>query len=505
MDELSAIVQTHEYMAGDVPGKDFEESKLPLYHAIFKAAYTLMPQNGWVLVHIFTILIVFLTALFIYLTGKKIHSFKTGAIASIFYAVFASSFNRHFMATNGEIVYNLPIAAGFFFFILFIDGNYNTRRKFIFCSACIFMGLCASYVKFHGIIFFIFLAFMFVIYIPYYKKKFTLKYMSLLLSVLILFLAITTLDYFSTRIFAYKLVSEIAGKITYSSVQGFNPLIFIVKYIHRQFMLTLWHFAVWVPAVIFVYRFVKNKCKLDSLSVSASAILFILSYLMIFGGGSRLYFHYFMAVYPALCVIGAYSLTSINIKIVKKVMEKFTTLLLIPAVFFFAWNIKDVIIKHFFPQAFYEEGKALYWARAVLVGTFNDYLLPDASYKGACEYIKSITKPGDRISVWGDGPYLYYFSERRMGIAHLWPKTGIFTMTNLYEKGDPESIGIAEQMERGFIDVLQKKKPVLFIDTSENGLSTFYYKVTPLVGKYIKNNYYLINEVDKIKIYKIKI
>ncbi len=59
-------------------------------------------------------------------------------------------------------------------------------------------------------------------------------------------------------------------------------------------------------------------------------------------------------------------------------------------------------------------------------------------------------------------------------------------------------------MERGFIDVLQKKKPVLFIDTSENGLSTFYYKVTPLVEKYIKNNYYFINKVDKIKIYKIK-
>ena len=308
VDELSAIVQTHEYMAGDVPGKDFQESKLPLYHAIFKAAYTVMPQNGWVMVHVFTILIVYLTALFIYLTGKKIHSFQTGAIASLFYAIFMSSFNRHFMATNGEIVYNLPVAAGFFFFILFIDDNYNTCKKFIFFFACIVMGLCASYVKFHGIIFFIFLAFMFVIYIPYYKKKFTLKYISLLLSVLIIFFAITSMDYFLTRIFAHKLVSEIAGMLTYSSVQGFNPLIFIAKYIHRQFMLGFWHFAVWVPAVIFIYRFIKNKFKFDSLSVSASAILFILAYLMIFGGGSRLYFHYFMAAYPALCVIGAYSL-----------------------------------------------------------------------------------------------------------------------------------------------------------------------------------------------------
>ena len=195
---------------------------------------------------------------------------------------------------------------------------------------------------------------------------------------------------------------------------------------------------------------------------------------------------------------------NINLKIVKKVQNKFTILLLIPAVFFFAWNIKDVIIKHFFPQAFYQEGKALYWTRAVLVGTFNDYLLPDASYKNACEYIQTITKPGDRIFVWGDGPSLYYFSNRRMGISHLWPKTGIITITDLYEKGDQESIINAEQMERDFISMIKKKKPVLFIDTSENGLSTFYYKVTPLVEKYIKSNYYFIKEVDKIKIYRIK-
>jgi hypothetical protein len=505
VDELSAIVQTHEYMAGDIPGKDFIESKLPLYHAVFKAAYAIDPQNGWMLVHVFTILIVFLTALFIFLAGNKIDGFKTGAIASLFYAVFISSFNRHFMATNGEIVYNLPVAAGFFFFILFLDDRRKAMQKFVFLLASILMGLCAIYVKFHGIILYIFLVIMFLIYIPYYKNKFTLKYLSLLLSVFIGFLAIAVVDYFSARMFAPGLASETAGMIAYASGQGFNPVFFIVKYVHRQLMPALWHFAVWIPAFAAVFLFAKKRFKLDSLPVSAAVILFILSYLMIFAGASRLYFHYFMTCYPALCIVGAYIILKTDFRLINKIRDKFTVLFLIPAVFFFAWNVKDIIIKHIFPQAFYNEGKALYWTRAVLIGTFNDYLLPEASYRDAATYIKSVTNPGDRIFVWGDGPYLYYFSGRKMGTMHLWPKTWIIGLTALYNKSDIESNKAAEESEKGFIDEnLKKKKPVLIIDTSENGLSTFNYKVTPLIEKYIKNNYYFINEVDKMKIYRIK-
>ena len=41
VDELAAIVQTKEFFAGFRPGIDFAESKLPLYHAIFKFSYYL--------------------------------------------------------------------------------------------------------------------------------------------------------------------------------------------------------------------------------------------------------------------------------------------------------------------------------------------------------------------------------------------------------------------------------------------------------------------------------
>ena len=100
-DELAAIVQTYEYLAGDIPGVDFHESKLPLYHAIFKLSYSLSYENGYVIVHLITILIVFLTSFFIYLLGFKLHSYRAGILGALFYSILISSFNRHFMATNG--------------------------------------------------------------------------------------------------------------------------------------------------------------------------------------------------------------------------------------------------------------------------------------------------------------------------------------------------------------------------------------------------------------------
>jgi hypothetical protein len=120
VDELAAITQTRDYLAGYIPGADFVESKNFLYHTIFKGAYTISPDHGWVIVHFITMLIIFLTSVFIFFIGKKINGFKTGALAGLFYAALVSSFNRYFMATNGEVVYNLFLAAGLYFIVSYI-------------------------------------------------------------------------------------------------------------------------------------------------------------------------------------------------------------------------------------------------------------------------------------------------------------------------------------------------------------------------------------------------
>lgn len=499
VDELAAILQTHEYLDGGIPGVDFGESKLPLYHTMFKLAYRISAGYGWNIVHFFTILTVFFTAIFIFFAAKRLRGFNAGAVASILYAVTISSFNRHFMATNGEIVFNLPLAAGFCFFLFYLLDRGAVRYSYL--TLAIFSAACASFVKQQGAIFFVFLFFYFLFYLPYYWKKFNFRLILVYAGAVVFSLLAFLIDLKYTEIIAPSILNIFVSLFSYSTILGFNPFMFLLKYSHRQGMLMLWHAAVWIPAIIFIFRFIKAGFRFNMEGESALAVMLLLAYSINFLGGERLYFHYFMASYPFACIASSVALSELSGPGIDFVKKRLAILMLLPGLFFLTWNSKDVIIKHFFPEAFYKEGRILYWARAVVVGSFNDYLLPDASYVDAAEYIKKRLRPKDRIYVWGDGPYLYYFSERGMGNSFVWPKMGIIDITRLYEKGDPESVKAAESMEEGIIGIMKKRNAILFADTSANGLSKFTYQVTPLVKKFIDENYVFDKEVNRIKIY----
>ena len=499
VDELAAIVQTQEYRAGDVPGRDFSESKLPLYHALFKAAYALSPERGWVVLHAFAVLIVFLTALSVYFAGLRIGGFPVGALGSLFYAVFISSFNRHFMAVNGEIVYNLPVAAGFAFFLAFLQEK--GLRKYLSFLFCLVLGVAAAQVKFHGLILFIFLGVFFILYRRYYDGSLTRKYLALWGGLFLFLAAAFTADLMLSDKFASFLIYQVSSKLFYAAAQGSQPLIMAGKFLHRQGMLLIWHILLWVPAFWIMARFLSGRMRYGSGEQSALILMFLFTYLMVFAGGSRLYFHYFMTCYPFLCLASAMALSEETASRMDFFRRRATVLLLVPALFFWGWNVKDVVIRNCYPRAFYGEGKILYWARAVLVGSFNDYLLPEGSYMDAADYIRRITRPGERIFVWGDGPYLYYFSGRRMGIRHLWPKTSVILINSLYTKGDDASRLQSRRMEEDFVQMMETKKPVLFVDTSPNGLTNFRFPPPPVVRAYVEKSYRFLKEVNRMRIY----
>jgi len=504
-DELSALIQAREYLAGDVPGVDFKESKNPVYQLIFKAACAVSPDHGWVLVHVFTIVIIFMTAVFILFTGAALKDYRAGLTAAALYAVLISSFNRHFMATNGEIVYNLPVTAGLFFFIAYLSREKITRYLYLF--AALAMGGLAWGVKFHGIILLVFIAFFIVFYDHYYTRKFTGTYVMVITAGAAVLMAGFLLDLMVLEKIAPSIIKKAAGLLFYSSAAGrkFSILDFLGRFAHRQGMLTLWHMVVWVPGIAAAGCFILNRFRASSKEDSAVFVLALFLYIAIFASGARLYFHYFMGVYPSLCIIASRTITAEK-TVLPFFRKRLAALALVPGLFFFAWNVKDIAIKHLSPGAFYNEGKFLYWTRAVLTGSLDDYLLPHGSYKNAADYIKKTTRPGDRVLVWGDGPYLYYFSDRRPGIYHLWPKNRIHKIIGLYKKGTAESAALAGRLEENELRVIDRKKPELVIDTSSIGLTNFRAPLAEarLIYRYVMDHYVFETEIDKMTIYRRK-
>jgi hypothetical protein len=513
VDELSAIVQTKQWLAGYIKDIDFTESKLPLYHALFKLSYLISPSHGWVIVHFLTIVIIYCTSLFIYFAGKRISGQKSGMLAAALYGILISSFNRHFMATNGEIIYNLPVMAGAFFFITAVS-----ERTFIGKAVRAFMSIAcivaAMEVKFHGVILAIFIAFILFFYLPYYKGMIK-KLIPLYAAAFCAAVGVLFYIHFAKNPKVDSLIFSITGKIFYASTaRDSNPLFLIGIYILRQGMLALWHYILWVPGFVLLYRFIRAKGKTPSFEESSYTVLFVMTLLMVFGGGARMYYHYFMAAYPALCIITATSLCNASGAVFDKVRKKLVVLIMIPFTFFFAWNMKDIVIRNIAPSYFYNESNAMFWFRAIFVSSMNDYLLPNKSYVQTVEYIKNHTKKEDILCVWGDGPQLYYFAERLPSFHHMWPRTTIIRMEQNYASGSPDLVKYAESEDRGFINEIEKRKAELFIDTSPKGLhvsvtrfgnfALFPHTVTPLLKKYLNEKYTLEALIDDYRIYRRK-
>jgi hypothetical protein len=507
-DELAAICQARDYIAGYIPKVDFDESKNFLYHEIFKFSYNLSYDYGYVIVHFITMLIVWMTSIAVFLTGKKIDAFRTGAIASILYAVMISSFNRQFMATNGEIVYNLFFALGIYFFTAFLDQGYGRLKKTIYLILVLLMSICAIGIKFHGIMLLLFVLFFIAVYIPYIKRGLFSLYFKLLCSAIIVIAIIILAGCYFNNELIVDLINYIFDKIYYASSPGrnFSLLDFIARFSFRQGLLSIWHYILWIPAFIYTWKFIKSKMKLAELNESAVLIFFICTYLMIFGGGARIYFHYFVAVYPALVIVAALSIERSDNKLILGIKKYMTLGILIPALFFLAWNTKDVIIKHIFPNGFYNEGKILYWGRGVLVGTFNDYLLPHESYKETVDYIIHTTKDDDPVFVWGDGPYINYFANRRMGGQSLWMRGLAYNLRDLYSDGSDDAVKEAENNQLNLINILARKRPILIVDVSENGLSNFRVSIkeAKLLYEHINKDYYFDKKINDMDIYRIK-
>jgi hypothetical protein len=415
------------------------------------------------------------------------------------------------MASGGEIFSAFFISAGFYFFTL-VPGykiNFSEKLPFkgvFFIAISFFMGWCALHTHFHGRVFFVFAAVFFLFYLPYREWGLKSRYFSSIAAIAFAVFAVLFTGYLTGDILSRMVLRSTMSKIYHALTPDgdYNIVRLVYRFIHCQGLLGLWHILLWIPAFYYLWNFLKQKRKRGDIKEAALVLFFILSYLMIFTSGSSLSFADYITCYPFLSILAALSIQNPGKRIVEKINLYKLKLILVPAIIFLSWNLKDIVIKYHYPDAVYNENRVMLLARGILLGSGNNYLLPDKASMEAALYIKKITRPDDRVFVWGDSPYINYYSDRRMGSPDLSMARTVERINDLYSAGIRKANIRARRIESDIISFLSSREVPVIADVSGNSSAGFDISIKDSrhLYKYVRNNYYFDRKIMGIYIYR---
>lgn len=439
-----------------IGGFPSSNNKGPLYHWVLNFSFSFFKVYGGAF-HFLGILFIMATSWVLYRFAAFMYCKKTGVIAALFYGFFISSFNRQFMAINGEIIYNLFFVLAFYFFY---KAVFLKQQRYFFFLIPALLG--AALTKFQGI-WAVLALLMFIIFVyPAYqiKSSFTKKKYYLFLSIFIfLTLILIGIDWFYTKIVFSEdgfLRAQFLSLYNYAAIRGFSWL-FPIKLLHRVGMLVIYHSPLWIGAFFTLYSFFKKNKKDFKLAYLTTLLFFIFS--TIFLTGDRLYFHYFVQLYPLLALLAAPKIKKVVLE-KKNYQKAFFLSFIIPVLFIFLWNTKDALITRLKPSFFYNEPKTLEIFRLAFLGQDKDYLLPHKIYLPFLDTLKKEAKPQETILVWPVGAEVTYFSGLYSAVPNYWHE---YKPIRVLKKGKTEDL---KALEQNMINWIQEYNPHYFMDIS---------------------------------------
>jgi hypothetical protein len=121
-------------------------------------------------------------------------------------------------------------------------------------------------------------------------------------------------------------------------------------------------------------------------------------------------------------------------------------------------------------------------------------------------YAEAHTRAGDRVTVWGDAPEVYWLSGRDPGGAMV--NTDFVTGRTAGRSNGPQRLADATPGARAtFLRSLEHHPPVLFFDTSTAGLRQYgKYPVTlvPSVASFLHLRYRPVSTVRGVRVYRLR-
>lgn len=455
------VVTSYILVKRDIAGLDFYPNKNWLNHYIMKWSVWLFGDSVTSF-HLTGIIFILLTMVFIILLGRRVYNTGAGIIAAMLYGFIISSYNTEFTATNGEVLYNLFFMGTFYFsHLVFIE------RKLWAIPPALLSVYLGYMIKVQGAFslpaVLVYLVFVFPLYRRWFRTT-PLRYYSVLFGLSAVLLIFILVDWnYIHAVFKGAIRDRIEPLVVYVANRGFNPFMVAGKLLLRAAHFLLYHSIIWVPGVLAIAAFFRNRERREGEGFVVAITLALFA--SIFLGGARLSVHYFIILLPTLSILAAGYIYG---RVIDPVFARRAFLaFILPVIFFFGWNMKDAYIKNFAPELKQEEGNFAYYFRMIALASHGEYLLPHKSIVPVVDYIKNNTPADAKIMSWPMGTEVVYYSGRYSAGYSYWMNEGALYAIVRREKGDRNFF---EMYQQGFINEIKTNNPDCFIDVGSTSM-----------------------------------
>jgi hypothetical protein len=130
----------------------------------------------------------------------------------------------------------------------------------------------------------------------------------------------------------------------------------------------------------------------------------------------------------------------------------------------------------------------------------------EPTVRAMANYTSAHTRPGDRVTVWGDAPEVYWLSGRAPGGGMV--STDFVTGKTAGRADGPQRLRDATPGARTtFLHSLEAHPPTLFFDTSTKGLRGYRkypLSLVPPVARFVRDRYEPVGFVHGVEVYRLR-
>jgi 4-amino-4-deoxy-L-arabinose transferase-like glycosyltransferase len=469
---------------GGVPYVDFVEKKPPLIYGLYWASFRALGISLR-MVHAVTVLWVFGTCLALYaLVGLRLPR-PYAALAALGYALFSTCFKEaDALATNCEIVMNLPAASSSYFLFRGLFSDDERRRKWEISLSGVFVGIAFLFKHQAGIG----LAVSAVWLGLERRRRLGARAADLLAlgagfalplaAVVTIYARLHRLAELYEWNVAINLGYLGAGRALGDIVE--NALTTSLAFVAAN----LWLFAL---AALLASRRVRERAVGDGAGALVGYhALWLAATLLPVSMGARFYGHYYIQMYPPLCVLAAV--------VGGALLEARARLR--------PWQRRGFMLALIAPAAAFQLA-ALVRARA---GAFEGAW---PLHRQVAAAVDELSAPGDPIFVWGNYSYPYYLARRRPATRYIVCEY-VLPYWQIHLAGrdrfdDAEVRPVERRNYALLLGDLERRPPRVIVDTSRSphfrNFAPFPLARFPELDALVRHDYRRARSIDGVDLY----